>query len=81
MGQFPMRNSGVMGNSLSPFSLSPEMDSSKQTDTEEVRRIAGENRKAIERLKEELRRLKERIDAEEVDERTQRISNDPTRHK
>ena len=45
------------------------MDSDKQTDMEEIRRIAGENRKAIERLKEEFRRLKERMDAEEADEK------------
>ena len=51
------------------------MDSNKQTDMEEIRRKAGENRKTIERLKEEVRRLKERRDAEEADE-TQQVSND-----
>ena len=57
------------------------MDSDKQTDMGEVRRIAGENRKAIERLKEELRRLKERIDAEEADEKAQRVSKRSDTHK
>ena len=41
------------------------MDSDKQSDTEEVRRMAEENRKSIERLREELRRLKVQMEVED----------------
>lgn len=43
------------------------MDSNKQSDAEDLRRMAEENRKAIERVKEELRRLKAQIAIEETE--------------
>ena len=44
------------------------MDSDKEHGTVDVRRIAEENRKAIERVREELRKLKARIGTEKPED-------------
>ena len=46
------------------------MESGKQTEPDDLRRMADENRKAIDRVKEDLRRLKEQIGIKEK-EKTQ----------
>ena len=69
MGIPPVPNSGFCHKRISGLLplLLEQMDSDKQYDTEDVRRIAEENRKAIERVREELRKLKARIGTEKTE--------------
>ncbi|HTD66630.1 MAG TPA: hypothetical protein VK846_08895, partial [Candidatus Limnocylindria bacterium] len=65
----PVRVSGSGAQNFHGF-LPPslDMDSEKQPDIEEMPRMVDENRKAIERIKEDLRKLKRQMGIEQPED-------------